>query len=222
MIQFYGTQPPDLLRDIEIGGLCPRCLSVSRFSVRSYPSGDKLQREGAKELVVGYSCDACMAGLPVVWRINGWGPNNIPIVIDPRLMIPVLEDFEFDHVPDTVAADIKEALSCLSVDAFNGFAAMCRRAVQSICSDLGATGSSKVQKQVNEMLEMTGLDDEWGDLATQVMLTGHDGAHPHLPQVGPDRAAVLLSLIRDLTYQLYTRPGKVKEAALLRREAIGN
>jgi len=54
------------------------------------------------------------------------------------------------------------------------------------------------------------------------MLTGHDGAHPHLPEVGQERAAVLLSLLKDLVYELYTRPGKVKKAASLRQQSIAS
>ncbi len=68
--------------------------------------------------------------------------------------------------------------------------------------------------------ELTGLDEGGRELARQIMLTGHDGAHPHLPEVDQARAAVLLSLLQDLTYQLYTRPGKAREAAELRQRAV--
>ena len=70
------------------------------------------------------------------------------------------------------------------------------------------------------MVDIAGMDDEWKELALQIMLTGHDGAHPHLPDVDTGRAAVLLDLLRDLTYQLYTRPGNIRKAAELRQEAI--
>ena len=52
------------------------------------------------------------------------------------------------------------------------------------------------------------------------MLSGHNGSHPDLPDVNAKRAALLLSLLRDLTYELYTRPGKIKDAAVSRKEAI--
>ena len=41
-----------------------------------------------------------------------------------------------------------------------------------------------------------------------------------MPEIDAERADILLSLLRDLTYQLYTRPGKVKEASALRQRAI--
>ncbi len=128
--------------------------------------------------------------------------------------------FDFAHVPQEVEKEIREGLECLSVGATNGFAALCRRTIQAICTNIGAEASTKVKAQIEEMINITGLDSEWKDLAFQIMLAGHDGSHPNLPDVNNDRASILLSLVRDLVYQLYTRPGKIKEAALLRREAI--
>ncbi len=121
---------------------------------------------------------------------------------------------------EEIEKEIEEALGCLSVSAFNGFAAVCRRAIQAICTNLGADATTKVKGQVEEMIHLTGLGKEWKELALQIMLSGHDGSHPHLPEMNAERAGVLLSLLRDLTYQLYTRPGKVKEASALRQRAI--
>ena len=130
------------------------------------------------------------------------------------------EPFDFAHVPPDVQREIKEALDCLSVDAFHGFATLCRRAAQAICTNLGAEATPIVKRQIEEMIDLTGLGDEWKGLAFEIMITGHDGAHPHLPDVDAGRAAVLLALLGDLPHQLYTRPGKIKEAEDLRQQAI--
>src|SRR5207302_218448 len=95
----------------------------------------------------------------------------------------------------------------------------CRRAVQALCTNLGAEASTKVKNQILDMAKTAGLDKEWTDLVVEVMLAGHDGSHPHLPTLDAARADVTLSLLQDLTYQLYTRPGKVKHAAELRKAA---
>ena len=70
------------------------------------------------------------------------------------------------------------------------------------------------------MAELSDLAEELRELAYQVMLGGHDGSHPHLPAVDETRAALLLELLRDLTHELYTRPGRIKHAANLRNAAI--
>jgi hypothetical protein len=70
------------------------------------------------------------------------------------------------------------------------------------------------------MATLADLDESGKDAALQIMLVGHDGAHPHLPDVSAERADVLLALLRDIAYQMYTRPGKVRESAQLRKAAI--
>lgn len=220
MLKLYATKLPCLLNDVQIGGKCPHCKDNSRFTIRTSPIGAGLHAENIKEIIISYTCDACLGVIPIGWEIVGWGNNHVPQVTKPQMILPVREDFDFEHVPKQIKKEINEALDCLSVNAYHGFAALCRRSTQAICDDLGAKGSSKVQKQLDELLEMMSLDKEWEDITKQIMLTGHDGAHPSLPEVNQERAAILISLLQDLTYQLYTRPGKVKKAASLRKEAI--
>lgn len=225
MLKIYGNQPPELLTNLNIGGVCPHCGTPGRFTL-STVANERLSKDRVQEIVVGYTCDTCLRIVPVRWRVTGFGQqvNNTcsqPIVSEPEFVLPVREPFEFAHVPAEVEREIREALDCLSVNSYNGFAAMSRRAIQAICTNLGANASTKVKAQIEEMVTLTDLDNEWKKLAVQIMLGGHDGSHPHLPEVNADRAAVLLSLLADLTYQLYTRPGKVREAAALRRDAMG-
>jgi hypothetical protein len=89
-----------------------------------------------------------------------------------------------------------------------------------MCTNLGAETTTKVKAQIEEMATATGIDDETKDLAIQVMLSGHDGAHPHLPEINQERATVLLELLGDLSYQLFTRAGKIRKASELRRDAV--
>lgn len=173
------------------------------------------------QVVIDYVCSICRQSIPIKWHITNFKDKYIEVE-SPSSVLRIQSPFEFEHVPDSVTKEIKEALDCLSVSAYNGFAALCRRSIQAICTDLGAGATTQVKKQIEEMIELTKLDDEWKELAFQIMLSGHNGAHPHLPEMNADRATVLLSLLQDLTYQIYTRPGKVKEAAALRKEAIEN
>nr|WP_159075760.1 hypothetical protein [Muricauda brasiliensis] len=70
------------------------------------------------------------------------------------------------------------------------------------------------------MKEMADIDDETFDVLTQIIIDGHDGSHPHLPNLGPDRAEILLELIKDVMYQLFVRKGKLKKASELRKIQI--
>lgn len=219
MIRFYGDRREMVPEQMNIGGVCPHCKGGTHFTLMAQPNTARMQRDGIGEVVLSFSCDLCLRAIPVLWHVRGFEGGNI-IFTGPDLILRVREPFDFDHVPDGVRPAIEEALDCLSVSAYNGFAALCRRAVQAISANLGAKGSDRVKKQVDEMLQLTDLSEDWHSLLKEVLLTGHDGAHPHLPPVNADRAAVLLSLVQDLTYELYTRPGKVREAAALRAKAI--
>lgn len=83
---------------------------------------------------------------------------------NPLPLIRTTEPYDFDHVPPPVSKEIKEALDCLSVGAHNGFGGCCRRAIQALCTNLGAEASTKVKNQVQEMAAATGLEQEWVDL----------------------------------------------------------
>jgi hypothetical protein len=226
MIHVSSIDSGDLTK-IGVRGICPHCNLGTTFSLASeILNGPVLDRE-IRRFVASYFCDICLEPIPTLWEIiitnfgaDSRGAYGGYYFDNPKEILGVRGSFIFEHVPTQVSNEIREAIDCLSVSAYNAFAAMCRRAVQAICTDLGAGATTKIEKQIKETAQLAGLEPEWLDLMLQVMLTGHDGAHPHLPEVTADRAAVLLQLLQDLTHELYTRPGKVREAAKLRQDAI--
>ena len=203
---------------IRVRGYCPHCKTGTTYTRVVNPDVDVLRSKQITLMVINYSCDVCFGPIPILWDVQCTG-NQI-MVANPRDVLRVREPFNFEHVPAQVTSEIEEGLDCLSVHAYHGFATQCRRAMQAICTNLGAEKSSKIGDQLNELMELTGLEKETQELARQIMLSGHDGAHPHLPEVNEARARVLLGLLADLVYQIYTRQGKIREAAKLRQEAI--
>jgi hypothetical protein len=117
-------------------------------------------------------------------------------------------------------ADFDEALRCYANAAYNAFAAMCRRCIQTIAKDKGVKGTNKVQDQVKEVKELLDLDDTTFSELSAVMLGGHDGAHPHLPTVKEDRAGILLEMLKEVVHHLYVRKARAAEALRLRKEQI--
>ena len=126
----------------------------------------------------------------------------------------------YQHLPEPVARDFKEALTCYSNLCPNATAAMCRRTIQSAAESLGVTGTDKVNSQILDIKVLAGIDDDTFVGLKQAMIAGHDGAHPHLPVVTQQRAAILVEVMKDVLYQLFVRQGKIKEAMKLRQEAI--
>jgi len=97
---------------------------------------------------------------------------------------------------------------------------MCRRTIQSSASIIGAKGKDKVLQQLTDLKEMAEIEEDDFEIIKQIILDGHDGAHPHLPSITVERANILLSLIKDVMYQLFVRRGKLAEASKLRKEQI--
>jgi hypothetical protein len=119
-----------------------------------------------------------------------------------------------------VKRDIEEALDCYSVEAWNGFASVCRRAVQSICDDHDVKGKAKVDRQVQTFSENYDFDDEMKELLNQITLTGHDGAHPHLPPVSKERAEKLFAFMQEIVRQVYDLPSMLGASKKLREDAV--
>ena len=97
---------------------------------------------------------------------------------------------------------------------------MSRRTIQSASAELGAEGKDKVLNQIEDLKTMAEIDEETFKLLKAIVLAGHDGAHPHLPALSPERAEVLLELMKDVLYQLFVRKKKIQEAADKRKESI--
>ena len=85
---------------------------------------------------------------------------------------------------------------------------------------LGSEGSTKVQQQLEDLRKMGVVKEEAFKQLKAIILAGHDGAHPHLPKVSAERAAVLLELAKDALYQLFVRKAKIEESVLLRNAAV--
>ncbi len=200
---------------------CPHCGVHSNMSAVSIPRYEYLRRFQPETVGIAYRCDSC--NHPIFLRFPIIRYEGSQVIIDhkqPEEVEKHQETFEYKYPPDEVAADFKEALTCYSNSCSNAFAAMCRRTIQSACTELGAPGKDKVKHQLIELKKMTNLDDDTYDILQQIIISGHDGAHPHLPKLSEDRAAVLLELMKDVLYQLFVRTEKIKEAIDLRKKDI--
>lgn len=201
---------------------CPRCALPSNITCISIPRYEFLLRFKPDSTGMVYRCDACNGPIFLRFRVVNYAPQSHKIELADQYeeVERPQESFELMYLPNEVAEDLKEALNCYSSGCFNAFAAMCRRCVQSVATDLGAIGKDKVSRQLDDLKAMAEIDDETFTLLKQIVVEGHDGAHPHLPKLNGDRAAVLLELVKDVLYQLYVRKGKLQEAMTMRTQAI--
>lgn len=218
-MHIHSNNDPQNIADKHFTIKCPHCNARSGLSLVSPPRHEYLHRFQTEWAGFAYRCDACNEPVFLKFRVTSLSSlvqfSEVPTEIErPE------ETFEFQYLPEGVSEDFREALICYSNNCWNAFAAMSRRTLQSAATVLGSEGTSKVQQQVENLKEMGVVDEEAFEQLRQIMLAGHDGSHPHLPRVSPERAAILLELVKDALYQLFVRKAKIQESSLLRQEAI--
>jgi hypothetical protein len=200
---------------------CPHCSTRTTAIPVSVPRFGLIGRFELEEVGLANRCSACNRAIFLRYEVEHVG-NPHRLSDNFELLERGLEPFETQYLAGPVKDDFSEALICYSTSCWNAFAAMCRRCIQSVCESFGAEGTTRVQGQLKDLEEMAVADSDTFAQLYQIMLTGHDGAHPHLPPLSAARAAVLLQLMKDVLYQLYVRPAKIREASELRKQAAAH
>ena len=216
------SNDPQMIFDRHFSLKCPHCSTHSNISAISIPRYEYIERFRPNRVGIAYRCDSCNEPIFLKFKVRSldFGNHRVLFHEEYEEIERPAETFEYSYLPESIKEDFREALTCYSNLCFNAFAAMCRRTVQSVASGLGAKGKDRVFAQLKDLKEMAEIEDETFDLLKQIVIDGHDGAHPHLPSLNQSRAVVLLELMKDVLYQLYVRKGKLQEAIQLRAEAI--
>lgn len=201
---------------------CPHCSSGTNLIPVSLPDFHQLMKFQPENIGIGYICAICRDTIFLRFTVHEYnkGTGLISVETEFRSVEFAIEKFELNYLPKEVRCDFEEALKCYSFKAYNGFGAMSRRTIQSTATHLGAKGKNKVKEQVQDMIQLVKIDEDTSRIINQVILDGHDGAHPHLPELNSERARILLELLKDVMYQIYVRTGKLKEASEKRKEQI--
>ena len=200
---------------------CPYdCNMPVGLTLISAPNHNLVHSHGLQEVGAVYMCNGCKK--PIYVRYSNALRSGSDVHVHNAFQIqrvrPILKTENIKK--KEVKQDIEETLDCYSVEAWNGFASMCRRTIQSICDDHDVKGKDKVKKQVKTFTENYNFDDDMKELLNQVALTGHDGAHPHLPPVSKERAEKLFAFMQEIVRQVYDLPAMLGESKQLREAAI--
>lgn len=209
------------IREKKLTVQCPyECNMPVGVTLISIPERDLVHAHGLEEVGAVYMCNGCKKPIFIRFRNALRSGNDVHAEgafqvqrVKPQLKINNVKD-------EAVKRDIEEALDCYSVEAWNGFASVSRRAIQSICKDHDVKGKAKVEKQAKTFIENYDLDSEMKELLNQIILIGHDGAHPHLPLVTKERAEKLFAFMQEIIRQIYDLPFLLGESKKLRTEAI--
>jgi hypothetical protein len=81
-------------------------------------------------------------------------------------------------IPAPVRSDLYEARKCISARAWKATAAMCRRALQGACLQVGATPGKTLNQQVAEVVATNKVHSSLEEWARAIRVMGNSGAHP--------------------------------------------
>ena len=90
---------------------------------------------------------------------------------------------------------------------------MCRRTVRAALAQSDADAPRRWRDTVAEVLRIGEVDPATAQTIETVLF----GEQDEPPNVGPDEAAVLIEIVKDLFYQSYVRTAKLRAALKMRR-----
>ncbi len=183
---------------------CPRCGHLVRAVPQTQPIFHISQYSDTEAyLIVRCPRDLCDVAFVVYDRLNNRVRRVYPF--------PKTSASDFHQaIPEKMREDFGEARRCWYIDANKGVVVMCRRVLQHITLDKGATGRN-LMEQINDMLAKGLITRSLHDAAHEVRYFGNFGAHPQddsLDNISDDDAKIVMDIVNQFLLDLYVRPSE--------------
>lgn len=181
---------------------CPRCSHL----VRAVPQTPPIYHISEHSDTVAYLIVRCPRDLcDVAFVIYDLLNNRVRKVFPFPRTAP--SDFH-KAIPEKTRTDYAEAKKCLHADANKGVVVLCRRVMQHIALDKGASGRN-LMEQINDTLAKGLITRSLHDAAHEVRYFGNFGAHPqddNLDDISSDDARAVIDIVDQFLGDLYVRP----------------
>lgn len=189
---------------------CPNCGVFARMTLLAAPSWAVLQRERPARLGLILDCPAC--SLPVFLRSGPlvYHDDHIECEDAFQQVIAPRERFDLHLLPATIRDLVEEALGVYADGHFQAFALLANRIATLGAGELGPNGKLALFNAVTAAAQSAGIETPMLRLCRDILF--ELDAHDEVPALSAARAAVLLALLRDMLYQGFVRPGKLREA----------
>jgi hypothetical protein len=114
-----------------------------------------------------------------------------------------------DEIPDTIKSDLKEAMRCLWVRAYNATAEMCRRALESSCIELGAEPDVVLSEMIDWVHAQGKITNSLRDMAHKIKLGGNRAAHPSDRILSEEDANAVVDFTLEYFQHVYVTPARM-------------
>jgi hypothetical protein len=196
---------------------CPHCGAHAQLLPLATPSFEVLQKTRPRNVGLAFSCAACNEPRFVRVAVRKFEAERVELSSNLIEVERVRERFQYSYLPERIGHLFRETLECYSTDCHNAFALMCRRTVRASWDQLGRNARLRWHELYQDVVNVGEIDGA----TTRKLETILFGSEETLPDIGPDEAAVLIEVIKDLLYQCYVRTGKLKAAMRTRRFFAG-
>jgi Domain of unknown function (DUF4145) len=125
-----------------------------------------------------------------------------------------------ESIPEPIRESFAEAQRCYFSDANKGVVAMCRRTMQGLAEDKGATGGN-LKGEIDDLLSKGLITKSLHDAAHEIRYFGNFGAHPRddgLDNISNEDVRQILQLTEDFLVDINIRPYQTAELTKKRKE----
>lgn len=197
---------------------CPHCGAHAQLLPVATPSYEALVQSRPRHVGIVYRCAACNEPRFVRAAVRGFETDRVELAASLVEVERSRERFQYSYLPDRVERLLREALDCYTAGTYNAFASMCRRTVSVGLAALGDAGTRRRwQDIVRDALLVGEIDAPTARSIDAVLFAVENDP----PEIGPDEAAILIEIVKDLFYQAYVRTAKLQAAMRMRRFFAG-
>jgi hypothetical protein len=196
---------------------CPHCQTLTHLTAVAIPRFEDLRLRKPKHIGMVFRCDACAEPVFLKFVVRSYGALRVELAENYTEIERARENFPLTYLPEEAQGLFKEALNCFAAGCFNAFGAMSRRTAQSLFRELGEQGKLELFDTLQEIRALADLDDETFATLRAVLFGSDSDPWPHQPQIGAERAGILLEAMRDMLYQTFVRRARLRQAMAFRK-----
>lgn len=132
-----------------LAGVCPHCGAKAAFVSIAGTYEERSDTGWPKRTVGAARCLGCNDYIVAALKAVAHGHSAIQWVYEFHYPIGKPNDDVAEEIPDVIKPDLKEAVRCRFVDAYNATVEMCRRALEASCIQLGADPDLVLSKMID-------------------------------------------------------------------------
>lgn len=164
---------------------CPTCVVQTEARVIASGSAgfqsnaanplDEVDAEYHGDILYVALCSRCSSPFLIRRSLHGV-PAEFETITSEEVLYPSSTRLPLEGVPPSVLRSYEQAVRCFASSSFDASALMCRRAIEALCKELGAT-TGTLQSKLENLHKSGAIDARLSEWAHGVRAVGNEAAH---------------------------------------------